>query len=280
MQVRGRAGRALVVLGLILVNGVGAGYGDVAAQAKAPSTAASTIEGSDQRLAGALLVEKILPTAENQLRVAQEYRRLRILDSAHERLERALRQQPRLSAAHEEMARVWRDWGFPDMALGFAYRAVYFDPATPSARNTLGTVLDALGLVEEARQAYAAAVDRDPEAGWALNNLCSLEFRMGRFAEARRHCEAAIRATPALVAAHNNLGLTFAAAGRLDQARDAFLAMGDSAAAHYNVAIVHLANKEYLAAALELELAIKERPAFTAAKTRAHEARMHVLTNR
>ena len=36
----------------------------------------------------------------------------------------------------------------------------------------------------------------------------------------------------------------------------------------------------YLAAAEAFEQAIRARPTFTAAKTRAHDARMRVLTNR
>src|SRR6478672_1183906 len=50
----------------------------------------TSVEGSDPRLAAALLVEKTFPSAASDLRVAREYIRLHVLDSAFERLERAV----------------------------------------------------------------------------------------------------------------------------------------------------------------------------------------------
>jgi protein O-GlcNAc transferase len=241
-------------------------------------TFGASLEGSDPQLAAALLVEAILPTAENHLRVAEEYRRLGVLDAAFARLNRAVQQEPRLAKAHESLARVWRDWGLPDRGLGAAHRAAYYDRQSASAQNTLGTILDALGQFDEAREAYERALSLAPEAAWAWNNLCYVEFRLGRLNEARLRCEAALRLEPDLSAAHNNLALTLAAAGDLGQARQEFLAAGDSAAADYNLGIVHLAAGEYAFAADAFEQAIKARPTFTAAKARAHAARLRLLT--
>ena len=151
-------------------------------------------------------------------------------------------QKPRFAEAHEVLARIWRDWGLPGLGIGPASRATYFDPASASAENTLGTLLDALGQPAEARRAFARAVALDPSAGWALNNLCFVELRLGRLAEARSHCEAALAADPQLTAAHNNLALTFVASGDAAAARQAFLAAGDPAGAAYNRGIVHMAS--------------------------------------
>lgn len=238
----------------------------------------ATIEGSDPRLAAALLFEAVLPSAESHLQVAEEYRRLGVLDSAHARLNRALRRAPHMAEAHEAMARVWRDWGLPELGLGSAYRATHYDPLSASAQNTLGTLLNALGETEGALKAYGHAVRLDPMAGWALNNLCHLEFTRGRLEVAQTHCEAALAVTPVLSAAHNNLALVYAAAGRIDRAQQEFRAGGDGAAAEYNLGIVHLANGQYSAAARAFEAAIKARPDFTAAKVRARAARMDVIT--
>ncbi len=246
---------------------------------KAPSHAnlAATVEGSDLRLRDALLAEAIAPTAHSHLEVAREYARLGILDVAHSRTTRALSLQPGSAAAHEFMARIWRDWGLASRGLGPAYRAVAFAPQSASARNTLGTIFDALGWEAEARIAYEAAATLDPQASWALNNLCYLELRQGRFEEARRQCEAALQMTPSLTAALNNLGLTHAAAGDMRGANLAFLAAGDDAAAHFNMGIVLLAARRYREAALAFEQAIDVRPGFTAAKRWAHDARMRAL---
>jgi tetratricopeptide (TPR) repeat protein len=242
------------------------------------STLGATVEGADKRLAAALLAESVLQDAESHLRVAQEYRRLRLLDSAYARLNRALQKDSRLAEAHEEMARIWRDWRMPDQGLGYAYRAVYNDPRSASARNTLGTILDALGRPEEARRSYEMATLLEPTAAWAFNNLCYSEFRSGHLAQARVRCDEALQLAPKMAAAHNNLALTYAASGELDRARAEFLAAGDLASAQYNLGIVHLAERDYEAAAAAFEQAIQARDTFTAAKERAHEARVHVIT--
>ena len=217
-------------------------------------------KASDPRLAAALLADAVLPTASNDVRIAREYRRLGVLDSAYASLERALVKEPRLAEAHEGLARIWRDWGLPERGLASAYRAIHYDPASASARNTLGTLLDALGKSDDARAAYARAADLDPAAGWALSNLCYLEFRLGRLQEARSSCEAALRATPGLAAAHNNLALTHAASGDLAEAVIEFSAAGGPRAAEYNIGIVHLANGEHRLAAGAFERAISRAP--------------------
>jgi tetratricopeptide (TPR) repeat protein len=213
------------------------------------STFGGTVESSDQRLAAALLFEALHPTASSHMQVAEEYRRLGVLDAAHARLNRALAKEPRLAGAHEGLARVWRDWGFPELGLGSAYRAAFYDPRSASAQNTLGTIFDGMGRLSEARQAYQRALSLDSTAAWALNNLCYVELRLGYLAEASSHCEKALEIEPSLVAAHNNLALTYAAAGDLEKARQEFLAAGDSAAAQYNLGIVHLAEHDYASAA-------------------------------
>ena len=274
------AGPAAVILSIVLSGCAAPRSAALAPRAPAGATTAGTIEASDPSLAAALLAARVIPNAQSHVRVAQEYRRLRILDAAYRNLELALARDPHLAEAHEEMARVWREWGFPERALAYASRAVYYAPDSGGAHNTLGTVLDELKRFDDARREYSAALTLDPSAAWAQNNLCSLEFRLGRFAAAVEQCRAAVREDPALVAAHNNLALSLAASGEMAGAREAFLAAGDLAAAHYNIGIVHLSSGRYLDAALEFEEAIRQRPSFTAAKTRAHDARMRLLTSR
>jgi Tfp pilus assembly protein PilF len=67
------------------------------------------------------------------------------VDKAHYYLVKALELAPKEAATHEAMARLWRDAGMPHLALGDAYRAVHYDPVSAPARNTLGTVFQALG---------------------------------------------------------------------------------------------------------------------------------------
>ena len=238
----------------------------------------STIENSDPRLAAALVMEKAVRTAETYLRVALEYKRLGILDASADHLQQALQVNPRFAPAHEELARVWRDWGLPDFGLGSAYRAIYFAPASASAQNTLGTILSALDRFDAARAAYRRALALEPDAGWALNNLCDLERRFGLAEDARAHCEESLRMDPTSSVAHNNLALILAGSGDLTGAQEHFLAAGDEASAAYNVGIMYLAKGNLAAAAVSFERAIRLRPDFTAAKERAHLARLRLLT--
>jgi len=241
------------------------------------SMSGASIENVDTQLAEALLLDALVPSSENDVRVADEYRRLGILDAAYDRLSRAIRNQPGLAAAHEMMARIWRDWGMAARGLGAAYRAVYYAPQSASARNTLGTLFERMGRLDDARREYMNAATLDPNAAWALNNLCHIALLSGRFDEAKAKCTAALVVEPGLAAARNNLALTFAATGDVEGAEREFLAAGDAAAAAYNMGIVFLAAKEYASAATRFEEAIKARPTFEVAKARAHEARMRSL---
>ena len=240
--------------------------------------AGTTVESSDPRLAASLLVETAQPTVGNHVAVAQEYLRLGILDAAFSHASQALDLDSSFSEAHELIARIWRDWGFPTEGLGAAHRAVYYAPQSASAENTFGTLLDAIGRPDLAYRAYRRAFELDPSAGWTLNNACYSEFRIGHLASARQDCEAALAIDPGLKTAHNNLGLVLAASGDLARAKDEFLAAGDSAAAEYNLGMVYLADRQYAEAADRFERALKARPDFAAARSRAHEARKRAVT--
>jgi Flp pilus assembly protein TadD len=164
-----------------------------------------TVETEDSGLAAALLRLAIRPASEQHRAVAREYARLGILDVAHRHLTRAVQLDPADAAAHDGLARIWRNWRLPHLGLADAHRAVYFAPSSPTAHNTLGTVLHALGRAREAERAYRRALRLDPDAAYALNNLCRLALDEGRRDEAVPLCERALAIDPALAAARANL---------------------------------------------------------------------------
>jgi tetratricopeptide (TPR) repeat protein len=251
-----------------------------APDAAPPPATGLSIETFDKRLGAALSIETVRPTVENHLRVAEEYRRLQILDASAQHVELALKMSPHSAEANEASARFWRDSGFPERGLGAAYRATFYAPSSAIAQNTYGTLLAALGFREEARRAYERALDLDPTAAWVQNNLCDLERQLKRLQAAQQRCRAAIALDPELKAAHNNLALTLAANGDLAGARAEFLAGGDEASASYNMGLVYMAHGNYSLAADAFEAAIRWRPTFTAAKTRAHILRLYLLIGR
>ena len=244
----------------------------LAAEARPQRNASATVEGRDPRLAAALAAATVRPAPETFRLVATEYHRLGIADRAHEYLNRALTMNPQDGETYEALARMWRDWGFPNLALGDAYRAVHYTPASPSARNTLGTIFQALGKREFARVEYERALQLDPSAAYALNNLCYGWILDGDGRRAASACLRALYLDPGLKAASNNLGLAYATAGELDSARAAFDRSGDRAAALYNLGIAQLARKQYTSAVEAFRAAQTEKPSMRLAAVRARQA--------
>ena len=137
----------------------------------------ASVESHDQALAAALLALRLAPSAAAHRQVAAEYRRLKIDDTAFDHLTAATRLDPADAAAYDGLARIWRDWGFPDRGLADANRAVFHAPGSAAAHNTRGTLLAALGQDAEARRDFAAALALDPTAGYADANLRRLDER-------------------------------------------------------------------------------------------------------
>jgi Flp pilus assembly protein TadD len=207
----------------------------------APKTLSGpTIESFDRTLAAALLALDAFPGAETHRRVAREYARLGIFDFAQRHYRAALQIEPYDAAAYEGLARLWRDARLPWLALGDAQRAVYYAPGWAAARNTLGTVLQALGHNHDARNAYRIVLAIQPDAAYAMNNLGYLALLDGNTPEAIRYCREAIAADASLLAARHNLALAYASANRMDLARQVLLEAGTVARADYNLGIINL----------------------------------------
>ena len=243
-------------------------------QARPAKVMAMTLESQDQRLAAALLAVNIAPRAETHRLVAQEYRRLGVLDKAHEHFSTAVKLDPTDAVSHDALARIWRDWGTAPLGLGDAYRAVHYAPQSAAAANTLGTLLQASGFIEDAKAWYARALQLDASAWYALNNLCYAEILTG--GAAVNTCQAAVNAAPGAKAstAQNNLALAHAAAGDNSNAKQWFRRASDAATASYNYGIAMLATRTYGEAATAFDEALKADPHFPLAASRARQARI------
>jgi tetratricopeptide (TPR) repeat protein len=152
------------------------------------------------------------PTAEAHRQVALEYRRLGVLDQAHAHFTKAVEFDPNDATSLDSLARIWRDWGFPERGMADAQRAVRLVPRSASAANTVGTLFEASGQAFQAREWYKRAVRLDPNASYALNNLCYVAIMLSQ-PDAIALCQRALAAAPGSRVARNNLGLAYAAAG-------------------------------------------------------------------
>ena len=199
--------------------------------------------------------------------------RLGIADVAHEHFSAAVKLDAKDAASWDGRARIWRDWGFPQLALPDAFRAVYYAPDSPIVHNTLGTVFQALGRRAEARAEYEKALAANPSAAYALTNLCYGWALEGESTKAVVACQQALRLEPDLEAARNNLALAHEVGGDSPAALAVLTGSGDGARAAYNAGILHLAARRYPEALKAFEQALVLRPPFAAAELMARQTR-------
>jgi len=236
------------------------------------TTSVPTLEASDERLAEALKELAEAPGSGTFRRVADEYRRLGIFDLAHEHYTEAVRRNPRDAASYDALARIWRDWGMAQRGLADSYRAVRLAPESAAAANTLGTLMQATRQLRLARQWYARAIALDPTAAYAVSNFCYALIMLEQ-PDAVDACRRAVDVAPRSPVARNNLGLAYAAAGDLRRAREQFRQVS-SAAADYNMGILHMAMREYRDAARQFGAALQAAPQSTLIARRARAARL------
>lgn len=134
---------------------------------------AATLEDSSPLLRTRLAALAASPTPEAHLDVAAAYASYQVHDRAFDYLAAGLVLHPRHAGLHEALARLWRDWGMPDLALRHAHLAVRYAATSAAAHTTLGSVLWALDARAEAAQAFERAFALEPSAGYARYNWCT-----------------------------------------------------------------------------------------------------------
>jgi tetratricopeptide (TPR) repeat protein len=244
---------------------------EASAAARPSMSLGTTIESSDPQLSAALTALAVSNTAEAHRRVATEYRRVGVLDMAYKHLTDAVRLDSHDSASYDGLARIWRDWGVPRLGLGDAYRAVALAPASASAANTLGTLLEGVGETKSARQWYERALALNPRASYALVNICYSSIMLQRH-DALDFCRRAVARAPQSAVARNNLALAYVARGDFEHARAEFQHASDSTA-EYNLGIAYLSTRKYQEALDAFHAALKIDPTLVAAAERAQHAR-------
>ena len=215
-----------------------------------PAPVIPVAESDDQTLAEALAALKAEPKAVTNRRVAERYLSLHIYDKAVDYFTAAIKLDSKDAVASEGLARAWRDWGSPELALSQAYRALALAPNSAQVANTVGTILFALGLNDEAEARFKRAAVLAPAAAYIRANLCYLSTIRGDGVAARAQCDIALALDPGSVIARNNLALLNAAEGDFAAAEKAFAtAARNPLEARYNLGIVLLSAGRFADAA-------------------------------
>jgi Flp pilus assembly protein TadD len=167
------------------------------ALAKTPAVVLDSLEARDPAIRQALTRLATAPSNEHHVEVAAAYTNRGVRDRAHDYLTRSLAVNGPSAAVYDALARLWRDWDQPGEGLPHAHRAVYLEPRSPVAHNTLGTLLYRLGNRAEARASFSRALDLDATAWYALANLCHADMAAGKTLAAIDQCRkaAALRKT-------------------------------------------------------------------------------------
>ncbi len=166
--------------------------------AKFVASGAEMAEQWSPALGVALKRQSAAPTVRHEVELAHAYRDAGILDQAYDHYEAAVRRDRREAAAWDGLARIWRDWGYPDLGLGDAHRAVWADPGSPIVHNTLGTILQRLGMNQDARDQFARAAAIDPRAAYAHYNLAVVCAALCKYTDAAEAFERAAALDPSL----------------------------------------------------------------------------------
>ena len=141
---------------------------------------AATLEESSALLRARLAALAASPTPEAHLDVAAAYASYHVHDRAFDYLTAGLARYPKHAGLHDAVARLWRDWGLPDLALRHAHLAVRYAPDSAATLTTLGSVLWALDVHDDAARAFERAFALEPTARYARHNWCTAVAALGR----------------------------------------------------------------------------------------------------
>jgi len=185
---------------------------------------------------------------------------------AEQKAARVLRANPSNAQAHYALGLSALFQQRPADALAPLDRAAALAPQDPQYPFVRGMALAGMGQVEEAVEAYRAALRLRPVFFEASANLGNLLERNHRHPEAVEAYEAALRAKPGVPLVLNGLGLCLLALGDLPRAAECFAravtADPNLATAHNNLGIVLGRLKRPQEAVAHLERAVAIRPAF------------------
>ena len=170
-------------------------------------------------VAGAEMFVRHAPNdAHNQRLLGSSYADVGRNADAIKHLEQALRLNPRLAEAHNDLGGVLLAERRTNEALAHFQQAVALAPRDEHLHFNLGRVLDAVGRRGDAEMAFRRAIALNGEFAEAHDGLGVVLFATNRVAEAIVHLKRAAELSPDSPDIQNDLGGALAQAGQYDTA--------------------------------------------------------------
>jgi predicted O-linked N-acetylglucosamine transferase (SPINDLY family) len=183
--------------------------------------------------------------------------------------QRALKLQPGIAQAHNNLGVALRSLGRNKEALTSFRRAIELEPDSASAHTNLGITYKDLGRLEKAAASYRRATELDPALVEAHLNLGNIHWGQGQYEQALGCYQDALRANPNHTGVHQSLGLALQELGRYDEAaasfRTALQLHPNDAETHYNLGVVLGQLRRYSDAAESYRKALALRPTYASA---------------
>jgi Flp pilus assembly protein TadD len=167
------------------------------------------------------------------------------LDRARAALERSRELDPSHVKTLLNLGRVLLDQNRAGEAKERVQEALALDSTSSEVRRMVGRVHTALGMPDEATDAYRTALTLDPGDAWAMNNLALILIQQERYEDAIGPLARAVQLRPGAPVFQNNLGIALERTGHIGAAREAFRA-AVAADGSYRKAQVSLARVEGL----------------------------------
>ena len=178
----------------------------------------------------------------------------------------ALRLNPHLAEAHNNLGNVLKDQGQLAAALEEYQEAIRLRPDYAEAHHNLGVALTDQGQLAAALEQYQEAVRLKPDYAKAYYNMGNVLKEQGQVQTAVAQYQEAVRLRPDYAEAHNNLGGALRVQGRLAEAaahyQEALRLKPGYADAHNNLGVAFMEQGQLTAAATEYQEAIRLRPDF------------------
>jgi tetratricopeptide (TPR) repeat protein len=143
-------------------------------------------------------------------------------DKAQALLERAVRENPNLTMAHQLLGDLYRKNGDLNRAGDQYAMLVRLDPYSFKSHYEVGLTAQLLNRLDDAAAAYLRALALSPRDLNANMNLGLVYLALGHVDDAVRQLQLAVSINPKSAAAQCNLGVVLEAAGQLHKAETAY----------------------------------------------------------